>query len=94
MEDINSGPSVKLPDRKRLGEMLCELRWRSRLSCKELCQKSGVPVETINQLESGECGVELPILIELLTAMQVQIDQFFQFYESQSDMSLGPVRTS
>jgi hypothetical protein len=88
----DSDPRPKELRLERLGKIFGELRWRSRLSCRELSELSETAVETINKLEAGDLDIDIKTLTRLLKAMRVLPEQFFQLTESHSDLTSAPTK--
>ena len=68
----------KMREGKGLKTRIKELREKINLTCAQLAEKVGVPVQTINYLEEGRYNPSLSLAYKIATVLECKIEDLFQ----------------
>lgn len=68
-----------------IGNKVKELRKKSSATLGELSQKSGVSIAMLSKIENGRVFPTLPTLIQIITSMDIDINEFFSDIKLKSD---------
>jgi transcriptional regulator with XRE-family HTH domain len=71
-------------DPETLGKYIQRLRQARGLTEEMLAQSSGLPTETVTQLESGALALSLEMLTRLCVALRLDASAFFEALESEA----------
>ncbi|OUR80025.1 hypothetical protein A9Q83_02325 [Alphaproteobacteria bacterium 46_93_T64] len=78
MSDIAATDKKKPYDPLELGYQIRDLRQAKRMTLTELAEKAGRSTGNISEIERGKTAVTIPVLEEISSALDVEINWFFQ----------------
>jgi len=77
MNDKSGPRSKNAYDPQRLGHQIRDLRKAKRMTLTELAEKTGRSIGNISEIERGKTAVTIPVLEDISTALEVNINWFF-----------------